>query len=127
MTLSETDRKKIHELLQASTEAKNMMSMREMDAVLSGDFLAALNAAKGRNTSVRLHTAHLIVYDIMFEAPFPTPMEHLSVSHPKMLNEADVMTIAAEFGMGDRSTWSMHMTIGAYHIFREIVTKPRSQ
>ena len=126
LKLTENDRSKIRTLLKASTEVKNMMKLDDINSVFSGDpkkLMASMLAAQGRENVVRLHSAHLVVYDILMEGG--VPMEHLSVSHPKgPVVEPDMITIATEFGMGDRATWSMHMPpippMRAYHIMRKI-------
>jgi hypothetical protein len=131
MKLSDADRDKLRELVAGATDAKNLIIEREIDEafsdVLAGDLAAMLKIAQSKDNFVKLHTAHLVVYDIMIEGNLP--MEHLSISHPKKLSIDDVLAIATEFGLGDRTTWTASMEpvppIKAFHIFRVITANAK--
>jgi hypothetical protein len=119
MTLTEADRVQIRNLLQAATT--RLVSARQIEAVLRNEPGARDSAIK-RLCNVTLQSRHLVAYDILLEQQMQ--MEHLSVSHPNGVTEPDVLVIAAEFGLGDKATWSMYMPpvppMRAFHIMRSI-------
>jgi hypothetical protein len=127
LTLTAADRDKIRALLQASTAAKNLMKVSDLEAIISSDrnkLMAAIKAAQAKDNVVRLHSGHVVVYDMLIEG---YPMEHLSVSHAQdhPVTESDMVIIAMEFGLGDRASWTMCMPprpplIRAFHVMRKI-------
>ena len=124
LRLTVGDRDKIRGLLRSSSDVKNLLSNRMLVDIMDADdpFMVALADAQKRNVSIHLHSNHIVVYDLMIEGDHP--MEHLSISHPK-IDEADALVIATEFGLGDRSTWTMYIPaqpprIKAFHIMRKL-------
>lgn len=125
LKLSDNDRNQIRALLRSAAISKNMVTQRELLDVLvspQAAFQAMLKGVQEKNNTVRLHSSHIVVYDILMEGDFP--MEHLSISHSKKVTDEDVLIIAKEFGLGDRSTWTMYMPprppMRAFHIMRTL-------